>query len=66
VDTDRLWHQSPAAVARFGQGAEAYDRYRPGYPDELFSHLADVCGLAGDSVIPVRVTRGLSPLDVCK
>ncbi len=31
----------------FSHGADAYSRYRPGYPDELFSYLASLCPCRG-------------------
>src|SRR5262245_27581738 len=63
MDTDRLWQQSSAAVARFGREAEAYDRYRHGYPGELFGRLADACGLDGaGAVVDVGAGTGIASL----
>jgi len=39
----------------------AYDRFRPGYPDELFDHVATACGLDGHGiVIDVGAGTGIS------
>jgi SAM-dependent methyltransferase len=63
VDTDRLWRQSDIAVANFGEKAQAYHRYRPGYPAELFSDVARVCRLDGAGVVvDVGAGTGISSL----
>ena len=47
----------------FGRAAVAYDRYRPGYPAELFDHVATECGLDASSVVvDVGAGTGLSSI----
>lgn len=61
MDNDQLWRASGPAIARFGQKAAAYDRFRPGYPDELFDHAATACGLDSHGiVIDVGAGTGIS------
>ncbi len=61
MDDDRLWRGSGPAIARFGRKAAAYDRFRPGYPRELFDHVAAACGLDGEGVvIDVGAGTGIS------
>jgi SAM-dependent methyltransferase len=43
----------------FDSQAEAYDRFRPGYPNKLFSLLAEVAGLQpGDQVVEIGPGTG--------
>ena len=50
---------APTRRAQFDAGAEAYDAYRPGYPDETFGDLMSITGLrSGDHVIEVGSGTG--------
>jgi SAM-dependent methyltransferase len=50
---------APTRRAQFDAGAEAYDAYRPGYPEDTFADLMSITGLApGDQVIEVGSGTG--------
>lgn len=67
MDGDRLWRRAPAAIARFAATAAAYDRYRPGYPAELFDDLAARCGLGPDgAVLEVGAGTGMASVELAR
>lgn len=56
-----LWRSAEAAVERFSSQAEAYDRFRPRYPDALFDRLVDRTGLTpGAPVVEIGAGTGIA------
>jgi len=55
------WRVAAQRSAEFDAAADAYDRYRPRYPDSLFDDLADLGALsAGSTVVEVGAGTGIA------
>ena len=62
---NELWRQAASAVQSFDAAAVAYDRYRPGFPPELFDDLSEQCELdEGDVAIEVGAGTGIASVEL--
>jgi SAM-dependent methyltransferase len=60
-ESGAIWRNADRRRARFEANAQAYDTYRPGYPDETFDDLIALAGLRpGDPVVEIGSGTGIA------